>query len=255
MQSLRTLLLAGICLCSQVSAAPLTQREAPQNAITEPIAPRVDPWYSEPAGFENDAPGTILRIREAPGNLTTITANCSAAYNILYRTTNSLLLPTWAVTTLFVPDNSTGALLSYQIPYDTTDLDASPSYALYSNTPTDVTTALGKGWFVNVPDYEGPLASFTAGALSGHATIDAVRAVLSAKERLALPDGLKYALWGYSGGALASEWAAELQAQYAPELNFSGVAVGGLTPNITSVLITINDKVMAGLAVVSSFFS
>jgi hypothetical protein len=47
-------------------------------------------------------------------------------------------------------------------------------------------------------------------------------------------------MWGYSGGSLATEWAAELQPTYAPELNFAGAALGGLVPNITSVLKTIN---------------
>ena len=63
------------------------------------------------------------------------------------------------------------------------------------------------------------------------------------------PNKAKYALWGYSGGALASEWAAELQVQYAPELSFSGVALGGLTPNVTSVLETINGSELAYLIV------
>lgn len=53
---------------------------------------------------------------------------------------------------------------------------------------------------------------------------------------------------GYSGGALASEWAAELQPKYASELNFQGIALGGLTPNVTSVLHTINQGPFAGLA-------
>ena len=42
--------------------------------------------------------------------------------------------------------------------------------------------------------------------------------------------------------ALASEWAAELQPSYAPELNISGTCIGGITPNVTSVLLTINGK-------------
>jgi hypothetical protein len=42
-------------------------------------------------------------------------------------------------------------------------------------------------------------------------------------------------LWGYSGGALATEWAAELQVQYAPELNFLGAVIGGVTPDIRNV--------------------
>ena len=72
--------------------------------------------------------------------MTRITGNSSATYNILYRTTDSQYKPTWAVTTLFVPKlgaNSTAAtlfnqsaLLSYQIIYDSADLNASPSFAL-----------------------------------------------------------------------------------------------------------------------------
>lgn len=131
-------------------------------------------------------------------------------------------------------------LLSYQIPYDSADVDASPSYSLYSSPPPDIAAALGFGWYVNVPDFEGPLASFTAGVESGHATLDSVRAVLSSD--YGLTDGARYAMWGYSGGALATEWAAELQVQYAPELNFSGVALGGLTPNISSVLESVTGQ-------------
>jgi hypothetical protein len=50
-------------------------------------------------------------------------------------------------------------------------------------------------------------------------------------------------------GALASEWASELQEQYAPELSIAGVAIGGLTPNVTSVLETINSSPFMGTSV------
>ncbi|CAK7214436.1 hypothetical protein SBRCBS47491_002142 [Sporothrix bragantina] len=259
-----SVLLAAAALVGQAVAAPpsyITRRIAAVdassadnscNVTNQPIAPSQDPWYTAPYEFEKEAPGTILRVRPAPGNLSSIAGNCSAAYNILYRTTGSLYNPTWAVTTLFVPQNvsgnGTGSLLSYQIPYDAVWVDASPSYALYGGVDTDIGISLGKGWFVNVPDFEGNNASFTAGVLSGHATLDSVRAVLNGADRFGLPADTNYAMWGYSGGALASEWAAELQVQYAPELNFSGAALGGLTPNVTSVLFTIYDGVEAGLA-------
>ncbi|KIH89847.1 lipase 1 precursor [Sporothrix brasiliensis 5110] len=225
---------------------------ASYNVTDQPIAPTEDPWYTAPYEFGNEAPGTILRVRPAPGNLSAITGNCSSAWNILYRTTDSRYLPTWAVTTLFVPFANTttgrnGSLLSYQIPYDSVSLDASPSYALYAGVDVDISESLGKGWFVSVPDYEGPLASFTAGVLSGHATIDSIRAVLRGAARFDLPGNTSYAMWGYSGGALASEWAAELAVQYAPELHFSGAALGGLTPNVTSVLYSVYNSVEAGL--------
>ncbi|RMZ92471.1 hypothetical protein DV736_g296, partial [Chaetothyriales sp. CBS 134916] len=244
------LLLVAASLFSQAALAkPLARRAScGSNSTDEPIPPSEDPWYTAPYEFEREAPGTILRVRPAPGNLTSIAGiNCSAAYNILYRTTNSRYQPTWAVTTLFIPRIISSALLSYQIPYDSADLDASPSYSMYSGIFDDVSVSLGKGWFVNVPDFEGPLASFTAGVLSGHATIDSIRAVLNGASRFQLPNDTKYAMWGYSGGALASEWAAELQVQYAPELNFSGAALGGLTPNVTSVFEAVNNMAGAGI--------
>lgn len=101
---------------------------------------------------------------------------------------------------------------------------------------------------MNVPDYEGPNASFAAGVASGHAVLDSIRAAVSfGKQNLSMHDDVKQAMWGYSGGAFASEWAAELQVQYAPEMEFAGVALGGLTPNISSVLQTINKNGYAGL--------
>lgn len=220
-----------------------------------PLPPSQDPWYTAPEAFDLKAPGTVLRFRTAPGNLTAIASNCSSSYNVMYRTTDSQYKPAWAVTTVFVPVKPVAALLSYQIPYDSADVDASPSYAMYSGVPVDVNQSLSKGWYVSVPDYEGPLASFTAGVMSGHATLDSVRAILSLKDSILLPNNTLYALWGYSGGALASEWAAELQVQYAPELNFSGVALGGLTPNVTSVMFTINKSIAAGLAPVSRSYT
>lgn len=234
---------------------PINHKVPIDNATGTPPPPSQDPWYSAPAGYERARPGDVLKIRNATGLVAAVT-NSSAAYNILYRTTNGAYKPAWAVTTIFLPltniTRQRNRLLSYQIPYDSADVDSSPSYSLYQgggySGDADITAALGRGLIVNTPDYEGPNAYFTAGVFSGHATIDAVRAVLSKKSPIAFKNDTRYAMWGYSGGALASEWAAELQVQYAPELNFAGAALGGLTPNVTSVLFTINGTVYAGLA-------
>lgn len=86
-----------------------------------------------------------------------------------------------------------------------------------------------------------------AGVNSGHATLDALRASVSTTLGLpGIPDA-KVALWGYSGGALASEWAAELQGTYAPELDVAGYAVGGLTPDVFNVFNTVTSTYSAGL--------
>ncbi|KAL9096609.1 MAG: hypothetical protein Q9165_001096 [Trypethelium subeluteriae] len=219
-----------------------------------PIPPSHDMWYLYVAGFEAAPPGAVLRMRSAPGNLKEIVgADCDEAIQILYRTTDSNNQPTWAVTTLFQPHTpllgEKGALLSLQLAYDSANVDNSPSYALLQPGKTSLPTirdALNMGWFVNVPDFEGPLAAFTAGLQSGYATLDSVRAALSLNIP-ALGSDPRTAMWGYSGGAFASEWAAELQETYAPELQFAGVALGGLTPNVFSVMGNVNGGPLAAL--------
>lgn len=84
------------------------------------------------------------------------------------------------------------------------------------------------------PDYEGPYHAFSAGRLSGQATLDAIRAALSFVP-LGLEPATPTGLWGYSGGALATAWANTLHPDYAPELNIQGVAMGGTPTDIIEV--------------------
>ena len=59
----------------------------------------------------------------------------------------------------------------------------------------------------------------------GYFTLDGIRAALGA-ERLGLSPSAPVALWGYSGGGLATAWAAELCADYAPELDIVWAVLG-----------------------------
>lgn len=244
-----------------------------------PLPPSQDPFYTAPEGFELASPGTILRLRHDPGNITAAVASTSAAYNILYRTTDTRYRPAWAVTTLLIPKaplegrcetgNTTttntkqrqSALLSYQVPYNCADVDYSPSCRLATDyaaplaggppSTDDVEQALARGWYVNVPDFEGPLAAFFSGPQEGHAVLDSVRAVLSwdgfPGSSSSSGEETRYALWGYSGGSVASAFAAELQGSYAPELAFAGMAVGGTIPNVTTPYNNLLATPFAGL--------
>lgn len=188
------------CLPPSLLALAILIHSLPTNPLC-PLPPSRDPFYTAPPDFESSPPDSILRLRAATGNLTTTTfTNASTAYNILYRTTNAHYNPSWAVTTLFVPkETDNTALISYQIPYNSADVDASPSYSLYAPAEalglvgTDIQTALSRGWYVNVPDHEGPLASFSCGVQEGHAVLDSVRAVLD--ERFALEKGANVAVY------------------------------------------------------------
>jgi hypothetical protein len=190
----------------------------------------------------------------------------SASYNILYRTTDGNDLPSFAVTTLFVPSSSkkTGSssssskskgLLSYQIPYNSPTVDASPSWALASelnSTFPDIEAALEQGWYVSVTDFEGPNATFAVGVAEGHAVLDGLRAVTESSSSPAFASSSgkwEIGLWGYSGGSIASEFAAELRASYAPEVKIAGVAIGGLPTPVAAVLEAVNETPYAGLIV------
>ncbi|KAK5652947.1 hypothetical protein OQA88_9426 [Cercophora sp. LCS_1] len=232
-------------------------------ATSTRLPPSQDPWYKAPKNFEKSSPGEILRIRAAPDNFSSTIPHCSAAYHILYRTTDTRFRPSWAVTTLLLPSPYTPSsapatpLLSYQIPYNSVDIDSSPSYDNAAMTPPTgpVASALSRGWLVVIPDFEGPTASYGAGVQAGHATLDSLRAVLTLsrepkphKRTIGLIT--RYALWGYSGGSIATGFAAELSVQYAPELSetIAGAALGGLAANITSpALDGLNETTYVGL--------
>ena len=92
-----------------------------------------------------------------------------------------------------------------------------------------IVPALLAGETVVVPDTEGENADFSAGPEYGINTLDSLRAALSSPAT-GLTGARKIGLIGYSGGAIATEWAAELAPSYAPDVNsrIVGAAMGGV---------------------------
>ena len=231
-------------------------------AAAAPIPPSQDPFYQPPSGYENSAPGTILKSRPVPVPVAFYSydpVNVKGAYQLLYRTTDSHGNPEAAVITVIQPYNAdAGKLVSYQTAEDAPFVDCAPSYTFQFGSQDFgngqkielllILAALNKGYYVNTPDYEGPKAAFAAGIQAGHATLDSIRAALSSTKLTGLSSKARTTLWGYSGGSLASGWAVQLQPTYAPELQLAGAALGGTVPNITSVLFTINNGPFVGLA-------
>ena len=199
--------------------------------------PSRDEWHSPPAGWESTAPGTVLRVRPHAYHRT---PRWSATYTdvlqVQFRTTDSHDQPLHAVTTVFLPTalasclttsvntsastNTTASspaasctdvpLLSYHFPLDTSDPDATPSYGLQFSDPYgEVPLALARGWVVSVPDYEGPRAAYGASVLAAHVILDSLQALVqpAALPAVGLRPG-RIALWGYSGGAAATDFAA-----------------------------------------------
>ncbi|CAK7217702.1 hypothetical protein SBRCBS47491_003260 [Sporothrix bragantina] len=268
--------LTSICIsASGVSAAWLATLENGDGSLngTRLPMPSKDPWMtSAPQGWERTSPGTILRIRPHAYNMSASSVKFdgySDVFQLLFRSSDSHDQPMLGVTTVFVPQtskavqaNSTSTIpvLSYHPPYDTACIDASPSYGLQFGEPYgEIALALKRGWFVSVPDYEGPQASYGANILAGHVILDAAQAVVSTL-RHGVPTAqtpalfsnttthnVSIAFWGYSSGATATDFALELADTYAPALTIQGAVVGGMTANATRSCDLLSGRDVAGL--------
>ncbi|MCW2494119.1 MAG: hypothetical protein JWQ77_43 [Jatrophihabitans sp.] len=209
--------------------------------------PRSDPFYAVPADIGSSAPGAVLGSRVVSPALFGLIRARATGYQLRYRTTDNLGNPTATLTTVLVPNTPAPAagkprpVVSYQEAEDSNSLQCAPSYGLVAGAPVDnpvgqvemllIAGYLAKGDIVVVPDYEGPASLYTVGLMAGHATLDGIRAA-KAFAPAGISASAPVGLVGYSGGALATEWAAQLQPSYAPDVKLSAVAAGGVPVNI-----------------------
>ncbi|KAK6465389.1 secretory lipase-domain-containing protein [Scheffersomyces coipomensis] len=253
MQAVLKSLFALVLLFSSVAIA------APSGLLT----PSNDPFYTPPRGYENAAVGAILNSRATPQSVKSVYASVNAknSWQLLVRSEDSFGNPNAVVTTVIEPQNADPSkLLSYHFFQNSGDFDCSTSYGLQVNSalmPVLQTqyemffleAALQQGWYVVAPDYEGPKAAFTAGRQAGKAVLNSIRASLQSNSVTGINANAKIALWGYSGGSIASGWAAALQPSYAPELstNLIGAAIGGFVTNITATAVAVDGSPFTGL--------
>lgn len=239
-------------------------RTAPTSS-NSPTLPTDDDFYTPPDGFEKTAPGTILRMRTPPKPIaifSSLKTNLDSAHQLLFRSTNTFGDPIAAVSTILIPHNADYTkLLSYQVAEDSANPNCAPSYAFQLGASVDgpiglfsphyelvvLATALQRGWVVTVPDHLGLNSAFLANHLSGNIVLDNLRAALASSNETQIDPHATLALWGYSGGSLASGFAAEAQPSYAPELEISGAALGGTVPSILTVIGVTNKKLFGGL--------
>ncbi|EGV63695.1 hypothetical protein PSN45_004230 [Yamadazyma tenuis] len=226
------------------------------------LPPSQDSFYSAPDGYESAEVGTILASRVAPAQIKSVVfdVHVKGVWQLLVRSTDSFGNPNVIVTTVFEPYNADPSkLVTYQVAQDSANLDCAPSYGftngeLIRNIVGEAETfliqqALDEGYYVVSPDYEGLKSVFTGGLQAGHAVLDSLRATLKSGNITGVSSSAKTVVWGYSGGSLASGWAAALQPEYAPELasNLIGVALGGWVTNITATVTSVNAGIFSGL--------
>lgn len=227
-----------------------------------------DPFYAAPPGYESTPPGTILRSRPVQVSALQLLPTRIQAWQLLYRTTDSHGDPYTAASTVMIPEGPAKPrpLLSYQTAVDAVAGMCRPSVALQQGVPIDfanpggpITFAnpsaeillaaigLDQGWAVSIPDQGGTDDHFLTPEEPGYVILDSIRAA----EQFA-PIGLagtetRVGLYGYSGGGVASTWAAEMAPEYAPELDIAGAVLGAPVADLAGSLTTISGTPTGGL--------
>ncbi len=227
---------------------------------SRPVLPTDDPFYDPPAGFRHAAPGTVLRSRDVEMGFLGLVPQKVRATQLLYRTTNRKGEPEATVTTVLVPAGHARShprhVVSYQCAIDAVTSRCFPSYALRRRARAAgalsqfeyllVAAAVAEGWVVSVPDHEGREGMWGTPHEPGYRVLDGLRATLNFEQFGLAPDS-RVGLWGYSGGGLASAWAAEVHADYAPELNIVGAVLGSPVGNLGNTFRRLNGTKFAAL--------
>lgn len=231
--------LASFAAAALSAVAIVSFAAAPAGAAPYMPASDGDPFYAAPANLASASDGDVLKVQSVPSPFAGATAQ-----KIQFRSTNSQGAPIAAVTTVFVPNGGTRHdLLSYQPFTNSLGLQCAPSHQLFQGGLQEqqlVALALARGVAVNVPDHLGPTSAYGAARLGGTITLNSIRAVQSnpgfrvGKARTALA--------GYSGGAMASAYAALLAPSYAPELNLVGLSAGGTPVNLEAIARTLGVR-------------
>ncbi|MFD4242145.1 lipase family protein [Streptomyces sp. NPDC058525] len=218
---------------SAATAAPVTRTQ------TETRVP--DPFYrydgSKP--LSSYQPGDVLKTRTLDYHVLGIPTPVKAI-QLLYRSTDAQGRPSANVTTVVRSHRGDGSrAVSYQSFYDSLDPEDGPSRAIAGDVSLGGLIAnaeslimaplLLKGYNLVIPDTQGQSAEFAAGPGYGTNTLDSIRASTRAEET-GLHGATEFGLLGYSGGAIATNWAAALAPAYAPEVNrqLVGFAEAGL---------------------------
>ncbi|WP_327733088.1 lipase family protein [Streptomyces nojiriensis] len=227
-----------------VTAAAMTAAPAATAAQSAPAAATSttgDSFYTYggSAPLSAFAPGTVLKTRTLQYHLLGISTPLKAV-QLLYRTTDAQGRPAANVTTVVrSPTGDRSKAVSYQSFYDSLNPQDGPSRAIAGNVTLGglipnveavfLAPLLTQGYDVVIPDTEGQQANFAAGPEYGTNTLDSIRAATKSAQT-GLDSDTAFGLMGYSGGAIATNWAAALAPSYAPDVQrkLVGYAEGGL---------------------------
>lgn len=219
--------------------------------------PGSDPFYAAPADLDTLPDGTVIRSRDVTVNLLGYGGFGlpipASSRQVLVRSNDAHDRPAAVSATVITPlVGVRHQLLAYQPATDSLGAKCEPSYTLRDGTEKEamiIGTAVGAGLTVVVPDHQGPRHAFAAGRMAGHAVLDAIRGAIALPSSGLTGATTKVGMVGYSGGAIATGWAGELQPSYAPELHVAGIASGGTPADLEAAGDLMDGSLYGGLYV------
>jgi hypothetical protein len=236
-------ILTALTFAAHAHAAVNANATPSVTAAATPPPPQTDPFYHYTGAtpIAKIAPGTVLKTRTEAWHVASIPLPVKVV-QLLYRTTNAQGQPDVNVTSVLLPASLTPStdLVAYGSFYDSLNPADEPS-VVFSGTPYssnselttietyDIGQMLLSGDAVSVADTEGENADFAAGPEYGTTTLDAVRAAINSTQTN-VSQSAKVAVMGYSGGAIATEWATSEAPTYAPDVEsrLVGATEGGV---------------------------
>ena len=244
--------LLGVLALASAATADITL------ARRGPTRPNDDSFYHPKGDWKSKEPGTILDSRQIDPAVATFFDMGVYGHQLLYRTNGvNEDTPMATVVSVLVPEKyDHDKIVTVNAYQDSFSDKCAPSYTLqkgaqlfknlaFTYQQLFMLTLLNEGWVVVIPDHEGPDSAFASGFVEGHAVLDAVRATLKF-DKVNLKKNAKVIGYGYSGGALATGWAAALHSSYAPDLNVVGWALGGTVANVKEWFKYIDGSAGAG---------
>lgn len=234
------------------------------HAIQSP--PSGDPIFDDwPSGLDRLHPGDLIQVRDV-----TATAGPLAVFPLRralllkFRSTAANGTPSFGTATLLIPaaawHGGDRPVLVNTLPINSLGLRCTPGYGLAHGPhskfsvgdlfPPTTWWGLERGYAVLVPDHEGPWMSYAEPRVAGHIVLDAIRATRSVSP----PEfgASRFAVGGYSGGAIASYAAAMLQREYAPDLDGAlvGASMGGLITDYRAIAHRFDGNTASGILLV-----
>lgn len=201
-------------------------------------------FYTPPSPLPAGNHGDLIWYREA--SITTLGTSAISSWNVMYHSTDAPGNANVVTGTVLVPkadwtEWSQRPIISYAVGTHGLCQSCAPSLQLENGTDyenANIIMALEKGYAVLVTDNPGyttgDIPTYMAGIAQGHAVLDIIKAA-SQIPSISISEQARIAIWGYSQGGQSASFAGQMQPDYAPDINLTGVAAGGVPADFFEV--------------------